>query len=369
MKDIREQTIKEKGEFQTIELDNFVEDLDHAKNRLKWTITGNKELKVAVDAARNVRITPPSPQWHGAEALTFKVCDPDNACDERTATFTVESVNDVPMFVKQVMPQTIREKGQFQPIKLADMVKDLDNKLSELTFSVSSKPAAGSKKKDSELKVEIDDQKVAKIIIPNKFWNGAEEITFTVTDPEGAKASSSALFTVESVNDLPEIKQVADQTIQEKGEFTPFNVSELVSDPDDRFESLKIDFTGNKDLKVDMSKAGIVTVKTPNKMWNGSEKVTFTVTDPSGAKARTTAAFTVVSVNDPPVMKEIASQTVKEKESFKPIELDNYVEDLDHAKNRLKWKIEGQKELRVTMDATHKVTVTRDSAERKLERF
>ena len=358
MKDIREQTIKEKGEFQPIELDNFVEDLDHAKNRLKWTITGNKELKVAIDAAHIVRITPPSPQWHGAEALTFKVCDPDNACDERTANFTVESVNDVPMFVKQVMPQTIREKGQFQPIKLADLVKDLDNKLSELTFSVSSKPAAGSKKRESELKVEIDDQKVAKIVIPNKFWNGAEEITFTVTDPEGAKASSSALFTVESVNDLPEIKQVADQTIQEKGEFTPFNVSELVSDPDDRFGSLKIDFTGNKDLKVDMSKAGVVTVKTPNKMWNGSEKVTFTVTDPSGAKARTTATFTVVSVNDPPVMKEIASQTVKEKESFKPIELDNYVEDLDHAKNRLKWKIEGNKDLRVTMDATHKVTVT-----------
>ena len=362
MKDIREQTIKEKGEFQPIELDNFVEDLDHAKNRLKWTITGNKELKVAIDAAHVARITPPSPQWHGAEALTFKVCDPDNACDERTANFTVESVNDVPMFVKQVMPQTIREKGQFQPIKLADLVKDLDNKLSELTFSVSSKPAAGSKKRDSELKVEIDDQKVAKIVIPNKFWNGAEEITFTVTDPEGAKASSSALFTVESVNDLPEIKQVADQTIQEKGEFTPFNVSELVSDPDDRFESLKIDFMGNKDLKVDMSKAGIVTVKTPNKMWNGSEKVTFTVTDPSGAKARTTATFTVVSVNDPPVMKEIASQTVKEKESFKPIELDNYVEDLDHAKNRLKWKIEGNKDLRVTMDATHKVTVTPPNA-------
>ena len=362
MKDIREQTIKEKGEFQPIELDNFVEDLDHAKNRLKWTITGNKELKVAMDAAHVARITPPSPQWHGAEALMFKVCDPDNACDERTANFTVESVNDVPMFVKQVMPQTIREKGQFQPIKLADLVKDLDNKLSELTFSVSSKPAAGSKKRDSELKVEIDDQKVAKIVIPNKFWNGAEEITFTVTDPEGAKASSSALFTVESVNDLPEIKQVVDQTIQEKGEFTPFNVSELVSDPDDRFESLKIDFTGNKDLKVDMSKAGVVTVKTPNKMWNGSEKVTFTVTDPSGAKARTTATFTVVSVNDPPVMKEIASQTVKEKESFKPIELDNYVEDLDHAKNRLKWKIEGNKDLRVTMDATHKVTVTPPNA-------
>ena len=358
MKDIREQTIKEQGEFKTIELDNFVEDADHAKNRLKWTISGNKELKVVMDASHIVRVTPPSPQWHGAESVTFKVCDPDNACDERTVNFTVESVNDVPMFIKQVTPQTIREKGQFQPIKLADMVKDMDNKLSELTFAASSKPASGSKKRESELKVDIDANKVATVVIPNKFWNGAEEITFTVTDPEGAKATSTALFTVESVNDLPEIKQVADQTIQEKGEFTPFNVAELVSDPDDRFENLKIDFTGNKDLKVDMSKTGMVTVKTPSKMWNGSEKITFTVTDPAGAKARTTATFTVVSVNDPPIMKEIASQSVKEKESFKPIELDNFVDDLDHPKNRLKWKIEGNKDLRVAMDAAHKVTVT-----------
>jgi hypothetical protein len=357
MKDIHEQTIKEQGEFKVVELDNYVEDPDHAKARLKWTISGNKELKVAVDAGHNARITPPSPQWHGAEAITFKVCDPDNACDERTVNFTVESVNDVPMFVRQVTPQSIREKGQFQPIKLGDMVKDMDNKLSELTFAVSSKPAAGSKKRESELKVNIDANKVATVVIPNKFWNGAEEITFTVTDPEGAKASSTALFTVESVNDLPEIKQVADQTIQEKGEFTPFNVSELISDPDDRFEDLKVDFTGNRDLKVDMSKTGMVTVKAPSKMWNGSEKVTFTVTDPAGAKARTTATFTVVSVNDPPIMKEIASQSIKEKGEFKPIELDNFVEDLDHAKNRLKWKIEGQKELRVAMDPTHKVTI------------
>ena len=356
MKDIREQTIKEQGEFKVVELDNFVDDPDHAKNRLKWTVSGNKELKVALDAAHNARVTPPSAQWHGAETITFKVCDPDNACDERSVLFTVESVNDVPMFVRQITPQSIKEKAQFQPIKLGDMVKDMDNKLSELTFATTCKPAGG-KKRECELKVDIDEQKVAKIVIPNKFWNGAEEITFTVTDPEGAKASSTALFTVESVNDLPEIKQVADQTIQEKGEFTPFNVSELVSDPDDRFESLKIDFTGNKDLKVDMSKSGIVTVKTPNKMWNGTEKVTFTVTDPSGAKARSTATFTVVSVNDPPIMKEIASQTIKEKGEFKPIELDNFVEDLDHPKNRLKWKMEGAQQLRVTMDAAHKVTI------------
>ena len=33
-----------------------------------------------------------------------------------------------------MQPQTIKEKEQFQPIKLGEMVRDLDNKLSELQF-------------------------------------------------------------------------------------------------------------------------------------------------------------------------------------------------------------------------------------------
>jgi hypothetical protein len=33
---------------------------------------------------------------------------------------------------------------------------------------------------------------------------------------------------------------------------------------------------------VNIAKEGEVTIKTPSKMWNGSEKLTFTVTDPEG---------------------------------------------------------------------------------------
>ena len=354
MKDIPEQSIKEKGEFKVVELDKFVEDLDHAKDKLKWSVTGNRELKVAIDANRVMKVTPPSPQWNGSETLTIKVTDPEGATDERSVAYTVESVNDVPEFTKQVAPQTIKEKGQFQPIKLGEMVRDLDNKLSDLNFAVDVKPTKG---KEAGLTVEIDAQHVANIKIPNKFWNGADEITFTVTDPEGAKAVSKAIFTVQSVNDVPVLKKVPDQMIEEKHEFASINLAELASDPDHAFKDLKWTVAGNKQLKIDIA-GGVASIKMPAKNWNGSEKVTFTVTDPEGASAKSDAVFTVKSINDPPVMKDIANQTIKEKEEFKTIELDKFVSDEDHDLKNLKWTVSGNKDLKVVIDPKHVATIS-----------
>ena len=99
------------AEFKPVELDKYVEDLDHSKAQLKWTVTGNRELKVSIDGNRVMKVTPPSPQWNGSETLTIKVSDPEGATDERSVAYTVESVNDVPEFIKQVAPQTIKEKG------------------------------------------------------------------------------------------------------------------------------------------------------------------------------------------------------------------------------------------------------------------
>ncbi|WP_405341983.1 tandem-95 repeat protein [Fibrobacter sp.] len=356
MKDIPEQSIKEKGSFKTVELDKYVEDLDHSKDKLKWTVTGNRELKVSIDGARVMKVTPPSPQWNGSETLTIKVTDPEGATDERSVAYTVESVNDVPEFTKQVAPQTIKEKGQFQPIKLGEMVRDLDNKLSDLQFTVDVKPTSKGNK-DGDLAVEIDAQHVANIKIPSKYWNGAAEITFTVTDPEGAKATSKALFTVESVNDVPVLKKIPDQMIEEKHEFASIKLADYASDPDHAFKDLKWTVAGNKQLKVEIAN-GVATIKMPTKNWNGSEKVTFTVTDPEGASAKSDAVFTVKSINDPPTMKDIASQTIKEKGEFKPIELDKYASDEDHEQSKLKWTVSGNKQLKVVIDPKHVATVT-----------
>ena len=358
MTDIPDQNIKEKQEFKPIELDKYVSDIDHAKNLLKWTVTGNKDIKVSIDKDRKATFTLPSKYWNGAEAITFKVTDPEGASDERTVNFAVESVNDAPEFTKKIEDQTIKEKEQFKPIRLGDIIKDPDHKLTDLVLDISVAAAPGSPKgTQPELQVNVDAKMVATVVIPNKYWNGSNVITFNVTDPEGAKASASATFTVVSVNDPPVLKEIKSQTIEEKSQFAPINLAELASDPDHAFEKLKWTITGNKDLKVNIDKAGTATVVIPNQLWNGSENITFTVTDPEGASARQTAVFTVKSVNDPPVMKDIPSQTIKEKQEFKPIELDNYVSDLDHPNAKLKWTITGNKDLKFKLDQNRVFTV------------
>ena len=77
-------------------------------------------MKVAIDGNRNATITAPNPLWHGSESIKFTVTDPEGATDARSVEFTVESVNDQPVFVKEIQNQTINEKKAFSPISLND---------------------------------------------------------------------------------------------------------------------------------------------------------------------------------------------------------------------------------------------------------
>jgi C4-type Zn-finger protein len=358
MTEIKGQTIKEKQTFKAIELDSYVTDIDHEKSQLKWTVSGNKDIKITIDAEHRATLALPTPYWNGAETVTFKVTDPAGASDEKTVDFTVESINDAPEFIKEVADQTIDEKKSFAQIKLGEMVKDPDNKAESLVWSFDVKPVAGAPKGTlAGLQVNMDAKQVATIVIPDKYWNGSDEIKFTVTDPEGAKATSTAIFTVNSINDVPTLKEIASQAIDEKQQFAPVNLAELASDPDHSFDKLKWTFSGNKDLKISLDKAGVLTVSTPNNLWNGSEKITITVEDPEGASAKQVVTFTVKSINDPPVMKDIPAQTIKEKQQFKTVELDDFVSDLDDEDGKLKWTVSGNKDLKVSIDAKHIMTV------------
>ena len=185
MKDIASQTIKEKGEFKPIELDKYASDEDHEQSKLKWTVSGNKQLKVVIDPKHVATVTTPNKYWNGSEDITFTVTDPEGASDKRTVKFTVESVNDIPEFVKPIKDQAIPEKREFAIINLNDIVKDADHKLDQLSWSFDVKPAKGAPKGYTpQLKVTVDGQRMAKIVIPDKYWNGSEEITFKVEDPD-----------------------------------------------------------------------------------------------------------------------------------------------------------------------------------------
>jgi Carbohydrate family 9 binding domain-like/Concanavalin A-like lectin/glucanases superfamily/Secretion system C-terminal sorting domain/Bacterial Ig domain len=183
--DIPDQTIEEGSNFVTINLDDFVSDVDHTDSELTWTTNGEDELVVSISDNRVATISIPNAEWTGSEAITFTATDPDDASDSDDAIFTVTNVNDGPV-VSNISDQTIDGGGSFTPIQLDDFVTDIDNDDSEITWSYSG---------NSGLFVNIDGNRVATITI-SEDWTGSETITFTATDPEGAADSNDAVFTV-----------------------------------------------------------------------------------------------------------------------------------------------------------------------------
>ncbi len=345
--DIPDQTVAEGTSFTAIDLNSYVSDIDNLISELTWSYSGNSELSVSI-VNNTAFVSAPTANWNGSESITFTATDPGLLSGSDPATFTVTGVNDAPV-VANIPDQTIAEGESFATISLDSYVSDIDNLDSEMSWSYSG---------NSQLTVTIDANRVATVTTPSEFYNGAETITFTATDPGLLNSSDAATFTVSAVNNSPIVTDIPDQTIAEGGSFTTINLDDFVSDVDNADSEIIWTYSGNTDLSVTIDVNRVATVTTPDADWNGSELITFTATDPSGLSNSNAATFAVTPVNDAPVVAGIPDQTIDEGLTFATINLDSYVTDIDNLDSELDWSYSGNTELTVTIDASRIATIT-----------
>ena len=346
--DIPDQTVAEGSSFATVNLDDFVSDIDNIDSDMTWSYSGNTELTVAIDVNRIATITIPTTEWNGSETITFTATDPGllNASD--LAVFTVNPANDAPV-VLDIPNQTVAEGSSFTTIILDSYVTDIDNVASEMSWSYSGAV---------ELTVSIDVNRIATITIPDVDWNGSETITFTASDPGLLTDSDPATFTVTAVNDGPLVADIPNQTIAEGNSFAVINLDNYVSDVDNLDNEMSWSYSGNSELTVSIDVNRIATITIPTAEWNGSETMTFTATDPGLLADSDPATFTVSATNDAPIVSDIPDQTVAEGSSFATISLDNYVTDIDNFDSEISWTYSGNSELTVAIDVNRIATIT-----------
>ena len=277
--DIPDQTIPEGDSFATINLDDYVSDVDNTNAEMTWTYAGNSELSVTI-TNRVANISVPNPNWNGGETITFTATDPEDQSDSDETTFTVTPVNDAPV-VTDIPDQTIPEGDSFITINLDNYVSDVDNTDAEMTWTYTG---------NSELSVTIANR-VATISVPNPDWNGGETITFTTTDPGGESDSDDATFTATPVNDAPVVSDIPDQTIPEGESFVTINLDDYVTDADNTDAEMTWTYSGNSELSVTIVDR-VATISIPDPDWKGSETITFTATDPGDESDSDEATFT-----------------------------------------------------------------------------
>ncbi|MCF6268348.1 MAG: T9SS type A sorting domain-containing protein [Melioribacteraceae bacterium] len=101
-------------------------------------------------------------------------------------------------------------------------------------------------------------------------------------------------------SNAPVVSNIPNQTTNEGESFTTINLDDFVTDSDNLDSEIDWSYSGNTDLSVSINSNRVATISTPNADWNGSETITFTATDPSGASDNDEATFTVTDSSPQP---------------------------------------------------------------------
>jgi len=101
-------TFDEDTEF-SLDLDNYVIDVDNNADELTWTFSGNNNLNINIDPNSHLLTIIPKSNWYGSEILTFTVTDPGGLSDTKNVVVKVNSINDPPVIISS--PNLIAIEG------------------------------------------------------------------------------------------------------------------------------------------------------------------------------------------------------------------------------------------------------------------
>jgi len=188
-----------------LDLDDFVEDVDHPDDLLTWTHSGSSNITAVIDTGTH-ELTLSAPQdWNGTEAITFRVEDPDGLSAETTVSVNVLPVNDPP-FISPEIPDFVVLANFAATIDLYRFENDVDNEAGELVWSVANVDTALF-----DATVDVESKELT--IVPVQDAEGSDLIELVLSDGQGveSQASQEVLITVSADTDndgMPDVWEI-----------------------------------------------------------------------------------------------------------------------------------------------------------------
>ncbi|WP_176371625.1 tandem-95 repeat protein [Desulfosediminicola flagellatus] len=228
----------------------------------------------------------PDADFNGADTITVTTTDDDGASVVKTVAVTVNDINDAPI-LDVVSIASVDEDGSKT---ISFTASDLDG-----TVTTTAESANGT--------VTVNDDGTI-TYQPDADFNGADAITITTTDDDGASVVKTVAVTVNDINDAPSLDVVSIASVDEDGSKTiSFTASDLDGTVTTTAESANGTVTVNDD--------GTITYQ-PDADFNGVDTITVTTTDDDGASVVKTVAVTVSDVNDAPTLEVVSTASVDE---------------------------------------------------------
>jgi hypothetical protein len=230
----------------------------------------------------------PVADFNGTETITYTVSDGTDTATG-TLTVTVTAVDDAPVAVDDEL--TVIEDADLTSKNVIENDTDVDQ--DTLTLTEVSYTGEGT--------AAVNTDGVSVDYTPATEFNGTETITYTVSD--GTLSATGILtVTVTAVNDNVPVTEDDTLTIDEDSDLTSKNVVENDTDADND-PLILTEFSYDGDGAVAINTDNVSIDYTPVADFNGTETITYTVSDGTDT-ATGTLTVEVTAVNDSPVAVE-----------------------------------------------------------------
>ncbi|HGY57155.1 MAG TPA: tandem-95 repeat protein [Caldithrix abyssi] len=263
-----------------VTIDVLANDSDPDGNPLTVDSVTDPPNGTAVNNGSDVTYTPDA-GYTGTDQFDYVVSDGQGGLDTATVTVTVLQPNQAPTAVNDTA--TTDEDTQTNIDVLAN---DSDPEGDALTITSVSDPPNGTASTDGSTVTYT----------PDTNFNGADSLTYIISDGNGGSDTAQVNITVNPVNDAP----VAVNDTADTQEDTPVNISVLANDSDVDGDALSVSGT-TQGSNGSVSTDGTTVTYTPDADYNGSDSFDYYISDGNGGKDTATVTVNISAVNDAPV--------------------------------------------------------------------
>jgi Ca2+-binding RTX toxin-like protein len=227
--------------------------------------------------------------FNGTDTISYTVDDGNGGTGTAEVAVTVNAVNDGPLATDDTVTA-----DEDVPVRIDVLGNDVDVDGDTLTI-VEASALNGT------VIVEADGTLT---YTGNADFNGTDTISYTVDDGNGGTDSAEVTVTVNAVNDAP---LALDDTLQAFEDFAA-TVNVLGNDTDPEGDALTVTGATAGNGTVTINADGTLSYL-GNADFNGTDTITYTVTDSGGASATAQVAVNVQALNDAPVAVSDTAET------------------------------------------------------------
>ncbi len=276
------------NEDESVTIDVLANDSDLDGDALSVTAASATNGSVTINADGTLEYTP-NANFNGSDTISYEISDGNGGTATAEVTVTVNAVNDGPVAQDDAV-----ETNEDTAVTIDVLANDSD--LDGDTLSVTSASAAnGSVTINADGTLDYT---------PNANFNGTDTISYSISDGNGGTATAEVTVTVNAVNDGP----VAQDDAVETNEDTAVTIDVLANDSDLDGDSLTVSSATAANGVVTINADGTLDY-TPNANFNGTDTISYEISDGNGGTATAEVTVTVNAVNDGPVAQDDAVST------------------------------------------------------------